>query len=232
MTRLALTASAAAILLCGVSTPASAAIFISFDGTTSVFSQAADDAFEFTAACGADGAGCGGFEVLTVEGNAPLLRPGLLHSDNVDVNESGTGAASIDIWVTRTGLSGDDLTGRFFSSFTSNNLGDGITVGLATYVSASNALFTGTELADFFHAAPGAASQNTYTNFAVGDGLYSVTQRYTITAAAAASDRSASPSITLATTAVPEPGAWALMILGFGGAGAMIRRRRTQFSLA
>lgn len=26
--------------------------------------------------------------------------------------------------------------------------------------------------------------------------------------------------------AVPEPGAWALMILGFGGAGAMIRRRR------
>lgn len=27
--------------------------------------------------------------------------------------------------------------------------------------------------------------------------------------------------------AVPEPGAWALMILGFGGAGAMLRRRRT-----
>ena len=29
-----------------------------------------------------------------------------------------------------------------------------------------------------------------------------------------------------ATAAVPEPGAWALMIMGFGGAGAMIRRRR------
>ena len=28
------------------------------------------------------------------------------------------------------------------------------------------------------------------------------------------------------TTTVPEPGAWALMILGFGGAGAMIRRRQ------
>lgn len=25
---------------------------------------------------------------------------------------------------------------------------------------------------------------------------------------------------------VPEPSAWALMIIGFGGAGAMIRRRR------
>jgi hypothetical protein len=30
----------------------------------------------------------------------------------------------------------------------------------------------------------------------------------------------------LAGTAVPEPGAWALMILGFGAAGAMLRRRR------
>lgn len=27
-------------------------------------------------------------------------------------------------------------------------------------------------------------------------------------------------------TSVPEPGTWALMIMGFGGAGAMIRRRR------
>jgi hypothetical protein len=31
----------------------------------------------------------------------------------------------------------------------------------------------------------------------------------------------------LPAAAVPEPSSWALMILGFGGAGAMIRRRRT-----
>ncbi|MDZ4376514.1 MAG: PEPxxWA-CTERM sorting domain-containing protein [Phenylobacterium sp.] len=30
----------------------------------------------------------------------------------------------------------------------------------------------------------------------------------------------------LLTGAVPEPGAWALMIMGFGAAGAMVRRRR------
>lgn len=32
------------------------------------------------------------------------------------------------------------------------------------------------------------------------------------------------------TTAVPEPSSWALMILGFGGAGYMIRRRKTVFA--
>lgn len=31
-------------------------------------------------------------------------------------------------------------------------------------------------------------------------------------------------------TSVPEPGTWALMIMGFGGAGYMLRRRRTVFA--
>lgn len=29
---------------------------------------------------------------------------------------------------------------------------------------------------------------------------------------------------------IPEPGAWALMIMGFGGAGAMLRRRKAAFA--
>lgn len=32
--------------------------------------------------------------------------------------------------------------------------------------------------------------------------------------------------------AIPEPGAWALMIVGFGGAGALLRRRRGAMALA
>lgn len=33
-------------------------------------------------------------------------------------------------------------------------------------------------------------------------------------------------NISLSSTAVPEPAAWAMMLLGFGGLGALIRRRR------
>jgi hypothetical protein len=38
--------------------------------------------------------------------------------------------------------------------------------------------------------------------------------------------------ITLGATLVPEPSSWALMILGFAGAGVMLRQRRTQAATA
>lgn len=228
MQRLTLAASAAALVLGGSSAlfsgSASAAIFISFDGSTSVYSQAADGVFEFTADCGAAGANCGGFELVTVEGSAPLTLPGLLHSDNVSVNAPATGTASLTIWVTRTGLT--SLGDSFFSSFTSNNQGGAINVQLETLISDSNELFGGTSLASFSHNAVGSDSSNVNTAFDTGAGTYSVTEKYIITALSSGSERSASPTITLATGAIPEPASWALMILGFGGAGAMIRRRR------
>ncbi len=39
-------------------------------------------------------------------------------------------------------------------------------------------------------------------------------------------------SMTIQTSAVPEPGTWALMILGFGGAGTALRRRRRQLGVS
>jgi hypothetical protein len=43
---------------------------------------------------------------------------------------------------------------------------------------------------------------------------------------------SVTADITAATAAVPEPASWGLMILGFGMAGAMFRRRRRAITLA
>jgi hypothetical protein len=217
----ALAASAAAAAL--FATSASAAVFISFDGTTSVYSQPTDGVFEFTADCGV--VNCGGFELVSVEGSAPLDLPGLLHSDNVSVNAPATGTASLTIWVTRTGLT--SLGDSFFSSFTSNNQGGAVNVTLETMISATNQLFGGTSLASFNHNAVGSDSENVNTAFDTGAGTYSVTEKYVLTALSSGTERSASPTITLATTApIPEPASWALMIAGFGGAGAMLRRRR------
>jgi len=40
------------------------------------------------------------------------------------------------------------------------------------------------------------------------------------------------PEVITATTAVPEPATWAVMLVGFGGLGAMLRRRRELKGLA
>jgi hypothetical protein len=39
-------------------------------------------------------------------------------------------------------------------------------------------------------------------------------------------------SVTVGTGAVPEPATWAMMLVGFGGLGAVLRRRRGQVALA
>ena len=211
-----LAASAAALSMSAAS--AQAAIYISFDGSTdeAVF---ADGPFNFIADCNVSA--CGGWDEVSVGGNAPP-RPQLLHSNNVDVNDGGSGPASLTVWITRTGLApmGDD----FFSSLTSNNLGGGISVHLETLVSNTNQKYGGTVLGSFDHSGNGAASSNQYDFFdASASGVYSVTHKYIITATAQAGDRSASPTIALG---VPEPATWALMIMGFGGAGAMLRTQR------
>ena len=42
----------------------------------------------------------------------------------------------------------------------------------------------------------------------------------------------AASDVTFFSTAVPEPGAWAMMIVGFGGVGALMRRRRVGLAAA
>ncbi|MBL8554525.1 MAG: PEP-CTERM sorting domain-containing protein [Phenylobacterium sp.] len=211
---------------------AQAAVFIgiSLDGgatISNVFSDLDDGTFNYARDC-TNVADCGGFETVTVRGDAPP-RPGILHSDAVDVNARNTGGASIVVFVTRTDLT--PLSAKQYQSYTTNNVGGPVSSDLSTLVSASNQLFAGTQIGGFNNNTNGSANLNLTTFFDFSaPGTYSVTHKYIITAPNSPnSQRSASPTIG---TAVPEPGTWALMILGFGGAGAVLRTQRRKLATA
>ena len=217
-----LAASAVALSMSAAS--AQAAIFVSFDGVTSIALPVnpMNDTFTYTRACGPTGAACGGFESVIVNGAAPP-RPGLLHSESVEVNKKSTGAASFTIWVTRTGFV--PLSKKQYQSYTTNNVGGAVNVKLETFISPTNALFGGTSIGSFTNNTNGAASKDITSFFDFSaPGTYSVTHKYVLKAVSSSAQRSASPTIG---TAVPEPATWALMIGGFAGAGAMLRRRKT-----
>jgi hypothetical protein len=240
---------AAALAMTIAASSAGAAVFVSFDGTTQIGTDAGGAyLFEFSTDPLAilDGAtpcllvgGCGGYENVTVSGNAGTF-PTLLHAQNVDVNNGGSGIGDLTVYVTRTNLTGA-LPDAYRSSFTSNNnptiLGTTpFAVTLATYVNPNNSLFVNGAshlLSTFSSSAVGASSSNQIAFFNNNlTGPYSVTTTFRIQATASSTDASSSPTTILSAVAVPEPATWGLMILGFGSAGAMLRRRRTAVALA
>lgn len=223
-------ASAAGALLSLGAAQAQAAIYIAFDlggGAVQQGPALADGAFNFVANCTTP-ANCGGFDGITVGGQA-VSEPTLLHSFTSEFNKANLGAAEITIYVTRTGLTGPIPT-KFISSFSTNNSqANPMSISMETLVSTSDALFGGTFLSGFSDASAGSASSNQVKGFGGGVGPYSVTEKYTVKAFAGSKDVTASPTVVLSGI-VPEPGTWALMIVGFGGAGVMLRRRRAAFA--
>jgi hypothetical protein len=159
----------------------------------------------------------GSFEMELLTGTQGV-DPALLGSTTSDTNNLGAGG-TLDVYVTRTDIDGP-IPLSFFSSFTSNALPAGWTVTQSTFVSTANALYTGALLSShlFTHTD---TFEETKAFAGGGAGPYSVTTRYTLTAPTRGNALS-----TVAIAGVPEPGTWALMITGFGGAGAMLRRRR------
>jgi len=205
--------AAAATAAFAMAGSASAAVYISFDGVTDAFVDLDDGAIN-------QGFGAlGGFASVLVQGNADTVGKGILHSTAVEVTAAST-AANLTIWVTRTGLISDFKA--LFSS-TNNNLDTGLTSTVEQFYSTSNQKYGGTSLGAITKINFGSNSVEGALDIP-GGGLYSWTQKYTVTATAGNGGRSASP--TSLAVAVPEPGTWALMIMGFGGAGAMIRSRR------
>ena len=233
LTTLLSTVALAATLAAGSS--ASAAVFVSFNGSTTT-NTAADGPYDFVENCNV--LNCGGFKTVVVSGDTGQL-PTLLHSQNVDATTKKNAApADLTIWVTHTGINSPDFN-LFDSEFTSNNSFKTVfvnhvaqnitpfTVTLATYVDPTNGLFGGNLVSTFTSSKPGQDGASELGAGLSGHGPYSVTEKYTIHAAAFDRAISTSPSIIFnGAGVVPEPATWTMMILGFGGIGAAMRRRR------
>jgi hypothetical protein len=210
----------AAALAAGLtfSAAANAAIYIglSTDGgatITTVASSAGNNAF-------VGGLSFGSFTINNISGTVASL-PDLLDSNSL--NTSSAAAGTLDIYVLATDFAASSAANGFTSSLTSNTLPNGWTVTEMAWVDAANSTTyaAGVNIASHMFSAIGTSVIN--AGAAVGPGPYAITEQYHIVATGAGNANS-----TIDVTGVPEPATWGLMIVGFGGVGAMVRNRRRQ----
>jgi hypothetical protein len=109
-------------------------------------------------------------------GNPPLTSPAILNSSAMNV--SSTTAGTLNIFVTSQGNSLPAAIYSFLSTFTSNALTTGWTVTEATFVSATNALYSGTPLSSFTFSTIG--TDNANASGTVGAVPFSVTEEFTV----------------------------------------------------
>ena len=170
---------------------------------------------------------CGASDSFIVSATAvgtPPLASGSLLTDTIAVNS--TGAGTLFIWVTETGLTSPLGTVKYTSGLTSNLFsGDISSVTLSTFVSPTDAVSppNGTPLDSFDFTGLGTQTLSSVEN--PGTGPYSLEELFVVHATGVGSTNL---TIDLTSSTVPEPSTWAMMLIGFAGlAYAGYRRTRS-----
>lgn len=164
----------------------------------------------------------GVFGSWTVEasGQSQPVTSNLLSGQTIDA--STTGAGTLAVWISATGLTGPAGPAGFLSGFT-ENLGSTpgvVTIQEFSYFNADNAVFgTATPLSNATFSNLGVSSGE--ANGVIGAGPYSIVTEYLLTATGAAS---ANASVVV--QSVPEASTWAMMVLGFLGIGFLAYRKK------
>jgi len=137
---------------------------------------------------------------------------------------SGSGG-TLDVWISDQGITSPTGLTAFLSAFTANLLPIGWTVTEYTYVDNTNAQY-GT--ATLLNSSPTFTTTGsaTGTNSAITSSLYSVTERFVITANA--TPGTTNDTINLTATAVPEPGSLVLFGSGLMSLAGLMRRKLLQ----
>lgn len=230
-------AAAAVALTTAAATSANAAIYIALQENNGAIVTVASGA-TVAAYGGISGLPFGTFETNIVSGQF-VFDPTVLSSGSVDISRVGTTAATLDVYVVRDDIN-TTFPNYFASGFNSIAVTSGWTLRTRTYVNDANNTVNhvlptflagdvtsnlGVLLGDHtFPQSLSALAENQFHATGGGTAPYAVTQRYTITTGGV---RGSAEGRIAMHAVVPEPATWALMILGFGSAGAMLRRRRT-----
>lgn len=161
--------------------------------------------------------------ILVNATGVPVVPQATFQTSSIDTKSTQAGQQDLYIWITQQGLTQPMGISNFLSGFTANAFSGNVqSVVETTYISATNALFGGTQLAtQTFTSAPSAASAVTASPNLTGP--FSETVEYIIHLSGAGS---VNDSINI--QAVPEPASVAMLGVGMIGTGIMARRRRSK----
>jgi hypothetical protein len=162
----------------------------------------------------------GSFTINNISAIGPVLPLDLLSSNSL--NTSSTTAGFLDVFITETNIAANLVHGGLVSSLTSNTLPADWSVTESTFLNLANTASFGAGALMASHTF-GSIGTSVIGSMVQPVANFAVTEQYHIMATGSGTANS-----TIDIASVPEPATWGLMILGFGGIGAMVRNRRRQ----